>query len=139
MSWINRVEKWARSRREHGAATLELVVLFPVVLIITFGIIEGSLWYHARNIALAAAEEGARTAARENGGGISGGVAKAQQYAATLGASGLFTNVTVTPSGNGVEEVGITVTGSSLSLFSEWVDHRVTQTAFAPVERVTTG
>lgn len=47
-----------------GVATLELTVLFPVVLLIVFGVIQGALYFHGRNAAMAAAEQGVRRPAR---------------------------------------------------------------------------
>jgi Flp pilus assembly protein TadG len=122
-------------RPERGAATLELVVLFPVVLLITFGVIEGALWYHARNVALAAAEEGLR-AATGNGGTVADGVAEARSFAQEAGADGILSSVTVTASG-GETEVTITVEGSSQTLFPGWSGHLVSQSASGPVERFT--
>lgn len=122
-------------RGERGAATLELVVLFPVVLLITFGVIEGALWYHARNVALAAAEEGVRVAT-VNGGSLDDGLAEARSFAARAGADGVLSAVSV--SGRGSEaEVTVTVEGASQSLFPGWTGHQVSQTASGPVERFT--
>ncbi|PZF82762.1 TadE/TadG family type IV pilus assembly protein [Jiangella anatolica] len=122
-------------RPERGAATLELVVLFPVVLLITFGVIEGALWYHARNVALAAAEEGVRVATG-NGSTLADGLTEARSFAAEAGADGVLSAVTVTGSGGEVE-ITITVEGSSQSLFPGWSGHQVSQTASGPVERFT--
>ena len=41
-------------------------MLFPVVLLILFGVIQGALYFHGRNVAMAAAEQGVR-AARADG------------------------------------------------------------------------
>lgn len=111
------------------------MVLFPVVLLITFGVIEGALWYHARNVALAAAEEGVR-AATGNGGSLAAGVAEARSFAHDAGADGVLSGVTVSGDGGEVE-VSITVEGSSQSLFPGWSGHQVSQTATGPVERFT--
>ncbi|RIQ33603.1 TadE/TadG family type IV pilus assembly protein [Jiangella rhizosphaerae] len=130
-----RVRRRLPGRPERGAATLELVVLFPVVLLITFGVIEGALWYHARNVALAAAEEGVRVATG-NGGSLAAGVAEARSFAQEAGADGVLSSVTVSGDGGDVE-VTITVEGSSQSLFPGWSGHQVSQTASGPVERFT--
>lgn len=120
---------------ERGAATLELVIVFPMVLLITFGVIEGALWYHARNVALAAAEEGVRVASG-TGGTLSVGVSEATEFAHRAGADDVLSGVTVR-AGGGTTEVTITVTGHSLSLFAGWSGHEVSQTASGPVERFT--
>lgn len=54
------------SRRDAGSVTLELAILFPIVLTLTFGAIQVGLWYSARNMCQAAAEAGARAAKVQN-------------------------------------------------------------------------
>jgi Flp pilus assembly protein TadG len=58
---------WARTRltrsgRDRGALSLELAIVFPLVLVTIFAAIEAGLWYHARNVALSAAQRGVETA-----------------------------------------------------------------------------
>jgi len=135
-----RVHPPAAARRrtrgvERGAATLELVVIFPVVLLITFGVIEAALWYHARNVALAAAEEGVRVATGD-GGSLDAGIGEARDFALRAGADDILSAVTVDFAGDDTE-VSITVSGHSLSLFPGWSGHEVSQTASGPVERFT--
>lgn len=131
-----RVNERARSSAtERGSVTLELAVLFPLILSITFGVIEGAHWYHARSIALAAAEEGVRVATAD-GGSVAAGLAKAEQFAAQLGSNGLFSNVSVHPSSSATE-ITFTVTGQSLTLFPGWTGYQISQTASGPVERFT--
>src|SRR4051812_18125409 len=55
-----------------GSATLEIVVLLPAVLLATFGLVQGALYYHARDVALAAATDGL-TAARARTGSADDG------------------------------------------------------------------
>ena len=52
---------------DRGSASLELVVIFPVLLLIIFGAMQGALYYFACSAALASAQEGARAAADEQG------------------------------------------------------------------------
>jgi Flp pilus assembly protein TadG len=126
-----------RARRgERGAATLELVVLFPVVLLVTFGVIEGALWYHARNVALAAAEEGIRVATAD-GSSAQAGVGAAQAFASQAGADGVLSGASATLTEASVERITIRVTGTSLTLFPGWSGHTVSQTASGPIERFT--
>ena len=48
------------SRRDRGALSLELAILFPVILMLTFGAVQIGLWFAARNMCQAAAEAGVR-------------------------------------------------------------------------------
>src|SRR4051794_9479658 len=57
----------ARSRRasahDRGSSSvIELVVLAPVLMLMVFVIVQAALYMHARHVALAAAQEGARVA-----------------------------------------------------------------------------
>ncbi len=50
----------AGGRRDRGSASLELAILFPLVLLLTFGAIQAGLWFQARSMCQAAAEAGVR-------------------------------------------------------------------------------
>ena len=45
----------ARLRDDTGAAGIEAVILYPVVLVLIFAIIQGGIVFHARNVARSAA------------------------------------------------------------------------------------
>jgi Flp pilus assembly protein TadG len=49
-----------RIRSESGAATAEVVVLFPILMVVLLFSVQFGLWYHASHVALTAAQEGAR-------------------------------------------------------------------------------
>lgn len=66
------------SADERGVATIELAVIFPVTLLIVFAIIQFGVWYHASDVAKAAAQEGVR-AERVEGGTGQAGVDRANQ------------------------------------------------------------
>ena len=108
-------------RDERGSASVELVVLMPLLLLILFSGVQGAVYYHASTLALAAAQEGARAAAREN---------------ATLAAGTSAASAFVTHAAGDSLTATITVTGSSLSLVPGWTP-TVTQAASLPVERIT--
>jgi Flp pilus assembly protein TadG len=65
-------------RRDSGAATLEAVLVFPVLLLLVMFCIQVALWYHAAALADAAAQDGVR-AARVQGGSASDGIDRANQ------------------------------------------------------------
>jgi Flp pilus assembly protein TadG len=67
-----------RRRDEDGVATIEMAVLYPVTLLIVFAIVQFGIWYHASDVAKAAAQEGAR-AARVEGGSAQAGLDRANQ------------------------------------------------------------
>ena len=43
--------------------SLEIAILAPALLLLVFSIVQGGLWFHARNLAQAAAQEGAAAGA----------------------------------------------------------------------------
>jgi Flp pilus assembly protein TadG len=54
---------------DHGAATTEVVLVFPLTLFLVLGVFQFALWYHARAVATAAAQEGV-AAGRVEGGDV---------------------------------------------------------------------
>ncbi|MDH6130509.1 pilus assembly protein [Kitasatospora sp. GP82] len=68
MHHLRHLHSWAHHRvtkagsRDSGALSLELAVIFPVVLSLIFLVITVCFWFHARNVALSAAQRGVDTA-----------------------------------------------------------------------------
>jgi hypothetical protein len=81
MSYRTRLQ---RRRREAGSASVELAILFPLLLLLLLLVAQFALWYHARHVALAAAEEGARAARVDTGTAIAG-AARAERFVQDLG------------------------------------------------------
>jgi hypothetical protein len=84
---------------EKGVATVEMAVIFPVTLLLVFSIVQFGLWYHAADVARAAAQEGVR-AARVAGASAQSGADKANQVLDD-DARGLLVNRRVIPSRDG--------------------------------------
>jgi Flp pilus assembly protein TadG len=47
---------------EAGSATTELAIVMPALLLLIMLIVQFALWYHAQTVAVAAAQDGVRTA-----------------------------------------------------------------------------
>ena len=71
---------------EAGVSTLEAVLVFPALLLLLMLIIQFALWYHASDLATAAAQDGTR-AARVQGATASDGAAEANQLLDQTGRS----------------------------------------------------
>ncbi|HSS08352.1 MAG TPA: TadE/TadG family type IV pilus assembly protein [Acidimicrobiales bacterium] len=71
---------------EAGATTLEAVLVFPVLLLLLMLIIQFALWYHANDLASAAAQDGVR-AARVEGGTAADGASRANELLDQTGPS----------------------------------------------------
>ena len=122
----------ARADHDRGSVSLEMIVLTPVLLLLLFAAIQIALNSHARNIALAAAED----AARADGA-----------YQSALGAGQDAATAFLAQTGDGIgnpavsishtsTEVHATVTGHAISIipFLSWT---VSQSASSPIEQVT--
>lgn len=121
---------------DRGSASLEIAILFPVLLLVVTAIVQYGLWFHARSLALAAAQEGV-TAARIYTAEPRAGVDRARAFLDAHGADTL-TDVAITSTSPGAGQVGVHVTGRTLSLLPGVPGLTVTQSAQGPVERFTT-
>jgi len=60
--------RWgARLRRDDGSTTVEMAVLFPILLVLLLTVVQAGMWWHARNLALAAAQAGVQVARTTTG------------------------------------------------------------------------
>ena len=120
-------------RNERGTAPLETAVLAPAILLIIGLIVQAGFWFHARDVAIAAAEEGARAAAYE-GANASSGRGVAADFAGRVG-KGALKDVAVSAS-RGATATTVTVTGHSISLVPG-LTFTIEQSASVPTERLT--
>ncbi|GAA5122567.1 hypothetical protein GCM10023339_41150 [Alloalcanivorax gelatiniphagus] len=123
-----------RIHNERGSVAIQMVFVLPALFSVMFLGVQASLYYHARSVALAAAEEGAREAARQAGTRDSG-VAVAKAFLLEAGGTDVMTGTDVTGTRSAVTAT-VTVTGTTLSVIPLWRG-AVTQQASMPVERVT--
>lgn len=126
-----------RGRRacDRGAISLELAILFPALLLVVFTAIQAALWYHARSLALAAAQEGTR-AARAEDSSLAAGRAAAQAFLDRAAADTLL-DTAVSTAGSSPAEVRVRVTGRAISVFPGLPGPGVAQESRGPVERFT--
>lgn len=118
---------------DRGSASLELTILFPVVLALLFTALQAGMWFYARAVAMSAAQEGVRNT-RVVDGTAAAGEAAARQFGETTG-KGVITITGVDVSDG--DQVTVTVTGDALSLLPG-LSFTVTQTASGPKEQVVT-
>ena len=124
------------SDRERGLITLEIAILFPVLLAVIVAIVQYGLWYHARSLALAAAQQGV-TAARTYTAEPAAGTQAAREFLESHAADTL-TAVTITIATAGPGQVGVQVSGRAMSIVPGIPGLDVTQSAAGPIERFTT-
>jgi len=108
-------------------------MLFPVVLLLVFGIIQGALWFHARHIALGAAQEGARAASAQDGTGAD---ERAREFVRDLTGGTLIRDLDVSVTSS-PDSVTVTVSGRAPNLLPGSGGLIVEQSATAPIEQFT--
>lgn len=116
---------------ERGDMNVEWVLLFPTILITTFGVVQGGVWFDAGNAAQAAANIAAQEA-RSYGAADTAGISAGNAFLDDNASSLYNADVTVTRTAT---EVTVTVTGQSASLVSGWFATEIERTATVPVER----
>ncbi|MFD9535045.1 TadE/TadG family type IV pilus assembly protein [Streptomyces sp. NPDC060010] len=121
---------------DRGESSIQMAIVFPIVLLVTICVVQAAMWFFARNIALTAAREGV-AAARVYQSPEGAGAARARE---TLGriAGDSLTGTTVSTSGSSATEVRVTVTGHAPSMIPGIAGLSVSQSAGAPRERWTT-
>jgi Flp pilus assembly protein TadG len=120
-----------RARNERGLSeSVQWAVLWPVLMLMTLGIIQAGIFLHGRNVAQRAA-----TAAVDTARGSYGSVADAQLLATNIANSGGLKNISVRVQRTSMA-VTADVSASAPMIFNLRLG-RINETATAPLERVT--
>jgi Flp pilus assembly protein TadG len=119
------------ARDERGLSeSVQWAVLWPLLMLLTLGIIQAGIFLHGRNVAQRAA-----TAAVDAARGSYGSTGDAEQLGARIASAGGLRNISVR-----VRRTGSTVTADVTAYPPMILDldlGRIDETAAAPVERVT--
>jgi Flp pilus assembly protein TadG len=110
------------------------VILLPALFAVAFLGMQAALFYHARTVAIAAAQEGARAAGGEHGSHAAG-VHAAVAFVADAGGNNVLSGVSTTATRTATKAT-VVVRGHSLSVIPGW-SPVVRQVASVPVERLT--
>ncbi|MGW1533880.1 TadE family protein [Streptomyces aureus] len=135
MSNLQALTAWWQGRRwseDRGDTSIQMAIVFPFVLLATVAVIQASMWYYARQIALTAAREGA-SAARAYQAGPGDGAARARDVLARTAGDSL-SGYTVTASSDG-QRVHLVVSGTAMSMIPGVSGLQVRQSASGAVER----
>ena len=122
--------------RDRGSVSLELAIVFPALLLVVTALIQYALWFHARSLALAAAQQGV-SVARAYHSTPAAGRGTALAFIADHGADTLL-SVDVTTASPATGQVQLVVTGRSVSVLPGVPGIAVSQSAAGPLERFTT-
>ncbi|MFD4371070.1 TadE/TadG family type IV pilus assembly protein [Streptomyces sp. NPDC058486] len=122
--------------RDRGSTPIQVAIVFPFVILLVFGIVQGFTLAWAHNAVATAAREGV-AAGRVYEARPGDGAAKARRTAAALGGD-LLTGVHVSTSGSTRDRLRIRVEGQGVSLVPGLKSITVSSTAAGPIERWTT-
>ncbi|WP_130412774.1 TadE family protein [Xylanimonas ulmi] len=118
---------------DRGSHSIEMVILLPVLFALMFVGVQAVLYYYARSIAGAAAQEGARVAAAYEAT-LAAGIASAATAVEEVGWDDAITDASITGTRD-AEIATVVVTGHALSVIPGW-SPTITQSASMPVERL---
>ena len=121
-------------RTDRGASTLELALLTPILLLVILSVVQFALVFHARHVALAAAQSAARVAREQpTGDWRSAARTEAVQYVNKIGPQ-LLTRVDAVPEENTARhERGVTVGGEAVPVVPFFTFH-VSEHSSGPIE-----
>lgn len=115
--------------RDCGEAVAQLVIITPVLVLLVFLGIQSAIYFHAANVAAAAASQGA-AAASPLDAGANDGAAAAQQTISDLGSAA--TGAPAVQEANGYVSVTVTIAVARVLPF---FPDSVSRTAVEPKER----
>jgi Flp pilus assembly protein TadG len=110
-----------------------MAIVLPLLFTVLFLAVQAGMWFFARSIALAAAEEGARGSASRYAS-LDTGLADAHAFLDRVAGTSLTT--TAVTGTRTATSTTVTVTGTSVRLIP-FMDLTVSQTATMPVEKLT--
>lgn len=119
-----------RIRDERGANSIEVAIIFPVLLLLVFAVVQAAFFFHGRNVAQIAASACAETARGEQAGTNQEQVARS-----VLDQAGALSEASVTVSAT-TTSVTCTVSGRA-PLLIPVPRSAIEQSATMPLERVT--
>ncbi|HXP22071.1 MAG TPA: TadE/TadG family type IV pilus assembly protein [Streptosporangiaceae bacterium] len=122
------------TRDDRGALTLSYVIIMPVFLLALMLIVQASVYYLAREAALAAARQGADIA-RVRGASTTAGTSAALRFVRSA-ASGYLLSPSASAQGSTARTVVITVSGRVPAIFPG-LGIDLSQSARVPVEKFT--
>jgi Flp pilus assembly protein TadG len=122
--------------QDRGSSAIELALLAPMLLALIWLTVQYALYYQGRQVALAAAQIGARVA-RQDARTVPGWQTKAEQdaeaYYRGLGTKVLGGNISAVASLSGPGQVQVTVTGQAASIMFG-LNLTIHETSGGPIE-----
>jgi hypothetical protein len=134
-----RVRLLERRRDDRGITTLQVLIMFPIMVIVMFMAIQMALNYYAQEVAMAAAEEGvqvARVTGNPHDGAVAA-IAYLQSHGGAFMPGDTHVNTTCsTPAGGPYTQICIEVTGQPMAVIGALANlTTIDQFASGAVER----
>ncbi|MEU0935497.1 MULTISPECIES: TadE family protein [unclassified Embleya] len=121
---------------DRGGMSITMAIIFPVFMLVLLTVIQGCLWWYAREVALQAAKEGVEEG-RRRGGDSAAAEQRGRDVAKDLG-GGMLKDLKVIPERKAGARLTVTVQGTSLSIVPGLGSLTIRQHADGVVERWTT-
>ncbi|REE98315.1 TadE/TadG family type IV pilus assembly protein [Thermomonospora umbrina] len=122
-----------RRRSDEGVSSMELALLTPALILVILCVIQFAMVYHARHVALAAAQSGARVARGDvDGSWKAEAEAKARTSVRHVGGS-LLTDLRTEATTDGADNRWVDVEGKAVRVIP-FMTFRVHQRAGGPIE-----
>jgi Flp pilus assembly protein TadG len=121
---------------DRGSSAIELAILAPILLAMIWLTIQYALYYQGRQVALAAAQLGARVASQDANkvpGWAGLAESSAEKYYQGLGTRVLGPHITAVAAPAGVGQVRVTVTGQAASIMFG-LNLTIHETAGGPID-----
>src|SRR5579872_2123673 len=118
---------------DRSQATLELLLVLPLLLFLLVVLVQFALWYQAEQTTIAAAQEGAAQVST-HGGDAAAGQKRAELLMAGVSAMSSPPQVTVAPAGTG--QISVSVSAEMQSLIPGVSGFSLHATALAHVEQL---
>jgi hypothetical protein len=128
---------WAVAWEAMARPSIRIAILGPALLLLVFAVVQAGLWFFARSLALAAAQEGVAAPRAYDAPGDAG-VARAWSFLDRSAGDSLQA-ATVSTAGSTATTLRVEVRGRALSILPGVPGLPVSQAARAPVERFTVG
>ncbi|SEG90725.1 TadE-like protein [Thermomonospora echinospora] len=112
---------------------MELALLTPILILVVLCVVQFAMVFHARHVALAAAQSGARVARSDPGGSWRGEAEDRARQAARQYGSNLLTDLRAVASDDGNDNRWVDVDGKAVRVIP-FMTFRVHQRAGGPIE-----
>ena len=126
------IQRRRLKKSDGGVSAIEFALLTPVLLLTIMLVIQYAMYFHARHVASAAAQEGARVARTSEGNWVAAAEQQAQEYLNFIG-DHLITDTQIVARSPAPGRRGVRVTGNAVEVLP-FLTLRVVEYSYGPRE-----